>query len=91
MAEMLLEVQGITCGHGEAVVLSDVSFSLPEGRSLALLGRIENLFDEQYELADTFNTPDRGVYVSVRYAPGRSAGVAVAAHHPRQEQSWATD
>lgn len=39
MAEMLLEVQGITCGHGEAVVLSDVSFSLPEGRSLALLGR----------------------------------------------------
>ena len=39
MAEMLLEVQGITCGHGEDVVLSDVSFSLPEGRSLALLGR----------------------------------------------------
>jgi hypothetical protein len=43
------------------------------------MGRIENLFDEQYELADTFNTPDRGVYVSVRYAPGRSDAGAVAA------------
>ena len=39
MAELLLEVQGLTCGHGEAVVLSDVSFSLQAGRSLALLGR----------------------------------------------------
>ncbi len=36
---MLLEVQGLTCGHGDAVVLSEVSFSLAEGRSLALLGR----------------------------------------------------
>ena len=39
MAERLLEVQGLTCGHGEAVVLSEVSFSLEAGRSLALLGR----------------------------------------------------
>ena len=36
---MLLEVQGLTCGHGDSVVLSDVSFTLAEGRSLALLGR----------------------------------------------------
>jgi branched-chain amino acid transport system ATP-binding protein len=35
----LLEVQGLTCGHGESVVLSDVSFTLQAGRSLALLGR----------------------------------------------------
>ncbi|MBQ0933033.1 ABC transporter ATP-binding protein [Ideonella sp. 4Y16] len=35
----LLDVQHLTCGHGEAVVLQDVSFTLPEGRSLALLGR----------------------------------------------------
>ena len=35
----LLEVQGLTCGHGEAVVLQDVSFTLAAGRSLALLGR----------------------------------------------------
>jgi len=39
MAERLLAVEGLTCGHGEAVVLSDVSFALDAGRSLALLGR----------------------------------------------------
>jgi branched-chain amino acid transport system ATP-binding protein len=39
MAERLLEVEGLTCGYGEAVVLSDVSFALDAGRSLALLGR----------------------------------------------------
>ena len=35
----MLEVQGLSCGYGEAVVLSDVSFTLDAGRSLALLGR----------------------------------------------------
>jgi branched-chain amino acid transport system ATP-binding protein len=39
MPEALLDVSGLTCGHGDAVVLSDVSFSLAPGRSLALLGR----------------------------------------------------
>ena len=39
MAELLLDVQGLTCGYGEAVVLSEVSFTLAAGRSLALLGR----------------------------------------------------
>jgi branched-chain amino acid transport system ATP-binding protein len=39
MAERLLEVDGLTCGYGEAVVLSDVTFALDAGRSLALLGR----------------------------------------------------
>ena len=39
MAELLLDVQGLRCGYGEAVVLADVSFQLPMGRSLALLGR----------------------------------------------------
>jgi branched-chain amino acid transport system ATP-binding protein len=39
MAERLLAVEGLTCGYGEAVVLSDVSFALDAGRSLALLGR----------------------------------------------------
>ena len=39
MAENLLEVQGLTCGYGDAVVLADISFSLAMGRSLALLGR----------------------------------------------------
>jgi branched-chain amino acid transport system ATP-binding protein len=39
MAEPLLEVRDLRCGYGEAVVLSDVSFTLEAGRSLALLGR----------------------------------------------------
>ena len=38
-SEPLLEVRGLTCGYGQAVVLSDVSFTLEAGRSLALLGR----------------------------------------------------
>ena len=39
MSGMLLEVSGLICGYGDSVVLSDVDFSLREGRSLALLGR----------------------------------------------------
>ena len=40
MAEgALLEVEGLSCGYGQAVVLSDISFTLAAGRSLALLGR----------------------------------------------------
>ena len=69
----------------DSYVLANLSASWQVTRSLALLGRIENLFDEQYELADTFNTPDRGVYLSVRYAPGRSdagAGAVAASVAP---------
>jgi len=39
MAEPLLQVEGLTSGYGEAVVLTDVSFTMAPGRSLALLGR----------------------------------------------------
>ena len=39
MADLLLEVEDLTCGYGEAVVLDGVSFKLEAGRSLALLGR----------------------------------------------------
>jgi len=35
----LLEAQGLVAGYGESVVLEDVSFTLREGGSLALLGR----------------------------------------------------
>ncbi len=38
MAE-LLKVQNLSAGYGEAVVLNDISFSLGEGETLALLGR----------------------------------------------------
>jgi branched-chain amino acid transport system ATP-binding protein len=35
----LLTVEGLSAGYGEARVLSDISFSIAEGTSLALLGR----------------------------------------------------
>ncbi|MDC7789390.1 ABC transporter ATP-binding protein [Rhodoplanes sp. TEM] len=35
----LLEIDRLSAGYGEAVVLNEISLSLPEGRSLALLGR----------------------------------------------------
>ena len=38
MAE-LLAVEGVTAGYGDGIVLEDVSISLEEGDSLALLGR----------------------------------------------------
>jgi branched-chain amino acid transport system ATP-binding protein len=38
MAE-LLKLQNLSAGYGEAVVLNDVSFTLGEGETLALLGR----------------------------------------------------
>ncbi len=38
MAELLV-IEGLKAGYGDAIVLPDVSLSLAEGRSLALLGR----------------------------------------------------
>ncbi len=38
MAE-LLKVENLSAGYGEAVVLNDISFTLGEGETLALLGR----------------------------------------------------
>ncbi len=39
MAETLLTVEGLSAGYGEAVVLHDVSLTLEQGQTLALLGR----------------------------------------------------
>jgi branched-chain amino acid transport system ATP-binding protein len=39
LAPDLLRVEDFSAGYGEAIVLSRISFSLPEGGSLALLGR----------------------------------------------------
>jgi branched-chain amino acid transport system ATP-binding protein len=39
MAETLLAFKGVRAGYGEAVVLDDVSFEMPERGSLAVLGR----------------------------------------------------
>ena len=39
MSEALLEASGLSTGYGEALVLDDVSLSVPIGQSLAVLGR----------------------------------------------------
>ena len=39
MAADLLRLEGVVAGHGDATVLHGVDLALPEGRSLALLGR----------------------------------------------------
>ncbi len=39
LAEPLLQLQNVTAGYGDAVVLHDISLELPEHGSLAVLGR----------------------------------------------------
>ncbi len=39
MAELLLQIETLSAGYGEAVVIHDVSLRLGEGQTLALLGR----------------------------------------------------
>ncbi len=36
---MLLEIEGLTAGYGDAVILEDLSVSIDEGKGLAVLGR----------------------------------------------------
>ena len=48
-------------------VLVDLTAGWRISESLSLQARVENLFDEDYELADGFNTPERGVYLALRY------------------------
>ncbi|HEX6362066.1 MAG TPA: ABC transporter ATP-binding protein [Albitalea sp.] len=39
MRELLLKVEGLRAGYGEAVVLNGIDLALPAGESIALLGR----------------------------------------------------
>jgi len=55
----------------DGYVLANLTAQWQATRSLALVARVENLLNSQYELASTFNTPDRGVYLTLRYAPQR--------------------
>lgn len=36
-------------------------------RDLSIQARLENVFDERYELASTYNTPGRSLFVAMRY------------------------
>jgi vitamin B12 transporter len=50
---------------GYALVNLYARFALLPGLSVQL--RLENALDEQYELASTYNTPDRSLFVAMRY------------------------
>jgi vitamin B12 transporter len=53
----------------DGYVLANLTVQYRATPALTLVARVENLLDEQYELADTYNTPDRGLYLTARYAP----------------------
>ena len=90
----------------DSYVLTNLSANWQISPSLQAMLRLDNVFDEPYELAHGFNTPGRGLYVSLRYAPGQAQGATVAGTtatdsagyaakteggHLRRGQSWATD
>ncbi|MEE8429354.1 MAG: TonB-dependent receptor [Gammaproteobacteria bacterium] len=49
--------------------LLNVNVRVPLSRDLTVLGKIENLLDKEYFLADTFNNRDRAFYLTLRYQP----------------------
>ena len=55
----------------DSYVLIDLTAGWAITERLSLRARVENLLDEDYELADGFNTPERGLYVSLRYGQPR--------------------
>jgi vitamin B12 transporter len=62
----------------DSYVLADLTASWQATRSFTVVARVENLLDEDYELANTYNTPGRGLYLTVRYAPPGAAATQVA-------------
>ena len=54
-----------TVNRGYGVV--DVFAQYKIAKDWIVRGRIENLFDKQYTLANSFNTPDRAVYLQAEY------------------------
>jgi vitamin B12 transporter len=70
----------------DGYVLANLTARWQVNRTVALVGRVENLLDEQYELAHTFNTPDRGVYLSVSYTPARDPSGTLAAGGARDSR-----
>jgi vitamin B12 transporter len=55
----------------DGYLLIDLTAGVRITDRLSLRARVENLLDEDYELADGFNTPERGVYVALRYGRSR--------------------
>jgi vitamin B12 transporter len=52
--------------RNEGYVLVDLRASYPVTKAVSLYGRIENLFNEQYETIFQYGTPRRAAYAGVR-------------------------
>ncbi len=48
----------------------DLTAEYSLGRRLSIRARLGNLFDKQYQTADTFNSADRNLFVTVQYRKG---------------------
>lgn len=55
----------------DSYVLTNFTARYDIGAGWAVVARVENLLDEEYELADGYNTQDRNLFLGVRYNPGR--------------------
>lgn len=53
----------------DAYALANVTARYAVNADWSVLARVENVFNKQYELASGYNTPDRGLFVAVRFAP----------------------
>jgi vitamin B12 transporter len=51
----------------DAYVLANLSATIALPRDWTMTARLENMFDEQYELARGYNTMDRSLFVSLRH------------------------
>jgi vitamin B12 transporter len=51
--------------------LFNLTASRPLGGDWSVLGRINNLFDKQYELVQGYNTPGINLFISLRYQPAK--------------------
>lgn len=69
----------------DSYVLANLTAQWQATRSLAVVARVENLLDEDYELVSSYNTPERGLYLAVRYTPGRVDSIASTAAQNRQQ------
>jgi len=52
----------------DAYALANVTARYSLTADWSLLARVENVFNTQYEVVSGYNTPDRGLFVAVRYA-----------------------
>jgi vitamin B12 transporter len=52
----------------DSYVLAALSAQYEIAIGWSIAARVDNLFNEQYEVADGYNTADRSVFVSMKFA-----------------------